>query len=73
MKIPPLSALLGLPIFAYMELRGYLWDSKTDKESVNYPNKAVHSIAMPVVYGAMLFVFVAALSAPPAEFIYFQF
>lgn len=72
-KTPPLSALLGLPIFMYMELRGYISDRKLDDEAISYPTKSLSLVSRSMLYGTMVFIFVAALSTPPAEFIYFQF
>ena len=73
MKIPPFSALMGIPLFIFMEFRGYFHDKKNDMELVNYPKNTTALILRSLLFGLMLFVFIAALSAPPAEFIYFQF
>lgn len=64
--MPPFSALLGLPILLGYELVSFAAE------------KGWHPLApvrffRPAVHGLMLFAFIASLSTPPAQFIYFQF
>ena len=73
MKIPPLSAIIGIPLFILMEFRGYFHDKKNEMELINYPTNTTTFMVRSAIYSLMLFIFIAALSAPPAEFIYFQF
>jgi alginate O-acetyltransferase complex protein AlgI len=64
--IPPFSALLGLPILMGYELASYA------AEKGWHPPAPVQ-VLRPALYGLMLFAFIASLSTPPAQFIYFQF
>jgi len=66
MDVPPFSALLGLPI-----LVGYELTSFSRESGYRLPN--VLTCLKPVLVGGMIFIFIASLSAPPAQFIYFQF
>ena len=66
LSVPPLSALLGLPILFFYDLRGYLRE-----QNVVFP--AFLASARPILHAAMVLIFIASLSTPPAQFIYFQF
>ncbi len=63
---PPISALFGVLILIGYELKFYAHEKGWE---LNGPVL----LARPLLYGFMLFVFVASLSTPPAQFIYFQF
>ncbi len=64
--MPPFSALLGLPILVGYELVSFA------AERGRYPLAPLRFLK-PLLHGLMLFAFVASLSTPPAQFIYFQF
>lgn len=64
--IPPFSALLGLPILVGYELVSFAAEK-------GWRPLAPYQFLRPALHGLMLFAFVASLSTPPAQFIYFQF
>lgn len=71
-KMPPFSALAGIPILLAYELKGYWLDVRGN--SVSIGQLSIQSLLMrSALYGLMLLIFVGSLSAPPADFIYFQF
>ena len=63
---PPFSALLGLPILLGYEVVSFA------AEKGRHPLISFR-ILRPALHGLMLFAFIASLSTPPAQFIYFQF
>lgn len=64
--MPPFSALLGLPILVGYELVSFAAER-------GWRPLAPLRQFRPVLHGVMLFTFIASLSTPPAQFIYFQF
>jgi len=72
-EIPPFSALAGLPILIAYELKGYWLESKGHDGIAIAQLSTKALLVRSGLYGLMLLVFVGALSAPPADFIYFQF
>jgi len=71
--IPPFSALAGVPILIACEVAGY-WRETKNIEVVTLSSLSYRALCVrSVLYGMMMLIFVGALSAPPADFIYFQF
>jgi alginate O-acetyltransferase complex protein AlgI len=64
--LPPASTLFGLPIFAALELVGYLFNGKRVDELLPVP-------AWTACYAAMLFALVLGAGAVSAQFVYFTF
>lgn len=65
-KIPPISAILGIPILLGYEIAGF-----AKEHEIRLPQLIV--TLKPLLTGLMVFIFIASMSAPPTQFIYFQF
>ncbi len=66
MQMPPFSSLMGLPILLLYECSGFY-------REYAHQNPAWITPIKPILVGGMIFIFIASLSTPPAQFIYFQF
>ena len=73
LDFPPFATLLGLPILLAFEVSSY-WQQKNKIHWLTaYGSTKRFIAAQSFLYSIMLFIFLAALSTPPADFIYFQF
>jgi alginate O-acetyltransferase complex protein AlgI len=74
MPKPPFATLAALPLLVFFEFRGYFSDKEIKLVGLTgYLPRSVMTMGKSFLIGFMIFIFMGALSTPPAEFIYFQF